>query len=370
MTLANRKILAAADPTPGVTVLDGLGATWLLDVTDATVQGLTLRRGMRAEGGGAVHASGDVLLECVVADHNHTAGGEAYGGAVRAEGSLTVRSSAFGWNDAGYAGGAIFAETLVVEDTSFSENTSGYEGGALDTTVSLEVRRSFFTDNQAGYEGGGLSGYGRVDIEDTSFVTNRAANEGGALSIGAFDPVTLAIRSSTFEDNEAQGSGGALSIGAWATDPTTITDSTFVGNRSGGVAVVDFGTWGGVDLTVTGCTFTDNEGQESGVIGSSGWLDDGGTVVLASSVFEDNVALGAGGGIFYLWSENGPVLITGTDLVVLRNSGGEGALSLGHETHVLDCTNCDFGAGADDNVPGDATKAGVQVANLPLDFVL
>lgn len=74
--------------------------------------------------------------------------------------------------------------------------------------------------------------------------------------------------------------------------------------------------------------------------------------------------------MFFLWSSNGPVRATGTDLAVLRDGGSDGAVAFGSTDHVLDCTNCDFGTSADDNLPGDATKATVQTADLPLDFVL
>ena len=59
----------------------------------------------------------------------------------------------------------------------------------------------------------------------------------------------------------------------------------------------------------------------------------------------------------------------GTDLTVVRNDGGTGA-ALFLRNQSMDCTNCDFGAGVDDNRPLDGFASGTAYSSLGLNFVL
>ncbi len=114
-----------------------------------------------------------------------------------------------------------------------------------DTEVS--VMSSRFEGNEAGFNGGAINGFGawhepesnpavRITIVNSTFVDNRAQNDpccqppggtfGGAVHIE--DHVTLEIKNSRFEENSAQ-QGGALSSYRALME---VSDSVFRGNRA------------------------------------------------------------------------------------------------------------------------------------------
>ncbi len=310
--VAQALTIEAADPTPGATVLEPADVD--LDA-EVTLRGLTLRGGATL-----VQASAPATLECLV-----VAG--ATNGGVVAEAPLVVRDSLFRGNEARHNGGALVAEEgLVVEDSHFVGNRSGYAGGAIQARGEASLRRSGFVDNSADYEG-------------------------GAVAWGDRDPYTLVIEDVDFACNATNYEGGALDVGSWGQDTVTLRRTTFRANsaRYEGAAVT-FGSWGSIDATIEDTRFEGNVGAR-GTLDVGGWQDNGADLRLVRVWFTDNVAA-SGASAIAVGSRVPRAAIEAETLVVRRNTGGVGALELNPAT-TFTCTSCDFGSGADDNLPAD-----------------
>jgi len=82
-------------------------------------------------------------------------------------------------------------------------------------------------------------------------------------------------------------------------------------------------------------------------------------------LFIDNSS--ASGGALYSETYVPAGGITAESLTAWRNS--QLAMTLGVDV-LMQCSACDFGDGANDNVPLDARKAGMDYADLDADFSL
>lgn len=324
-------VLEAADPTPGLTVLEG-GTAVLTLASPATVIGLTIRGGRT----GVSAEADDVVIECSEVSDNTRAGIEATGA------DLVIRTSTIADNS---GDGGLVAATVTVEDTVFRGNYAGYGGG------------------------GAALGGGDATFTRTLFDHNVADYEGGALTWGDRDPHTLTLTDSVFHCN-ASGYEGAVVVGSWGDDTLNVERCTFDWNYAGYEGgAMSLGSWGSIDAVIDDSSFAFNFADYGGgALQIGGWLDNGGWVTFSGVSFTDN-ASGSSGGMFGV-STNAPrVEVVGVDLTVLRNAGSTGAVDATAQT-TFDCTNCDFGAGADDNIPHDAEKDGVVTATLPLNFTL
>jgi hypothetical protein len=351
LLLDGGRALVAADPSPNATEL-----VQEMEVTDASVRGGSPRD---------LAVAGEVTLECLTGPGGNTAVTAA------ADATLTVRWSTFH----GYDHAALNMEfrslgAVVVEDSEFSGNSNGEDGGAiLVDKGSLTVRRSSFIGN-ASYSsnwgnGGAIAVHGRLSpgepptdstpilvIEDSLFESNVTA-----------DPAV--------DFPSEHGEGGAVYAEGLAS--VTISGSTFRGNyvgANGGSAIV-----AGDALHVSNSTFSANQDRRDSLViyasGSEGVLSAYGSgLTIEHTVFEDNTSL-LGGAVLTANSgyASGPVTITASDLVVRRNVGADGALSLTGDVSFT-CTCCDFGTGVDTNLPADALVDGVSTADLPIDFEL
>lgn len=180
--------------------------------------------------GGCIASLGSVSLSGVSMSYCSATGvgGNAVGGAVGAEGSVTVVSSVFDKNyatdstDAGanVAGGAIAASNITITGSTFANNSASTAGA------------------YAG--GGGVSTTGALTITNSTFQNNTAIDVLGALAAGggAFAGGNVTIVSSTFSDNNST-VGGAF---AQSTTGKTVivTNSTITNNTGyigGGIAV-------------------------------------------------------------------------------------------------------------------------------------
>ncbi len=324
LTIDDSKLLVAADPTEGATVVDttDLGRTGLsVRARDATLRGLTVTNALVLWGASEplIASEGAAVVECVSA---HDARGNAI---AHSGGSLTVRHSRF---DRG-ADTALIVEdqgALVVEDTAFSDNVGVYTyGGAIYATGALTLRRSRFTRNEAD---GDWSSGGAVHhapdalpttlVEDCWFVANVSDGGEGALAVG---PGDLVVTGSTFVANSVRGGLNA----AFEGPACRVSDSTFR------------------DHTSTYPAFSCAD-----------------TTTLERVRFEDNDTI---------LRQSDPHVITGSNVVALRNTADHAAVEL-YGNVSFDCTCCDFGAGADDNQPADLLFDGVATDDLPTDFSL
>jgi predicted outer membrane repeat protein len=244
--------------------------------------------------------------------------GALYGGAVYASGRLLIEDAAFVGNRATRQGGAIY-----------------HRGGGLNdpTRPHITIRRALFDGNETTVSDANLPSVGgalfanmaangssyTLQVADSSFTRNRAAQGGGAIAFtneGGLQPFTrFTVTDSEFIDNRVMGvgHGGAISVnvgGGGSTD-TNIERSLFLRNS---VSTVD--------------------GQNTG---GALWVKDGsvGTTltVVRDSTLCDNVAQAAGGAIF-LQDEAGVVGSTLCDNSVrttdaTRMGGGAVALDYG-----------------------------------------
>lgn len=151
---------------------EGAGAIWSnvdVDATDSLYVGNSAENGW----GGAIWATHDITLVRTVLETN---AGES-GGAIYAEGMLSVDSSVFRENTAVSAGGAAYAEGYAeVINSSFDANEAGGDGGALYAQENLDVVGSSFEDNDADNEGGAIYSLvaNDVTVNDSAFSGNTA----------------------------------------------------------------------------------------------------------------------------------------------------------------------------------------------------
>ena len=201
------------------------------------------------------------------------------GGALYAEGNVTIVDSTFTDNIASADGGVLYAwngdRTVSISNSVFDGNTAGFQGGAISATT-VTVIGSTFTDSDASF-GGAISA-------NSATVTNSTFTGSSAVSGGAVGAVTVTVANSTFTNNEGSNCGGAIYVDVTA----TVTNSTFSGNSSDcGGAIYSYDT-----ATVANSTFTNN----SSTIGGAIYADS--TATVSNSTFRGNTADFYGGAIY------------------------------------------------------------------------
>lgn len=230
------------------------------------------------------------------------------GGAVYADGPLSVNSSGVFSNSALDTGGGIYAaDEISVRNSRFLSNTSNTVGGAIDARRTLTVTSSTFDRNTALTDSGGAvivdggvaSSTVRVIITGSAFSNNTALlGSGGALVVQ--NAKALTVTNSSFSGNEALYVGGAVNANTDFFTSVAVQNSTFVNNRTtnnpgAGGALYVIG-----DLTVTNSIFISNSAHTGGAILTSGYNN-----AIIQSRFISNSATGGGG--MYLASVNGRI---------------------------------------------------------------
>lgn len=154
------------------------------------------------------------------------------GGAIAADGDLTITASRFIDNQA-HDGGAIAitgSSVLTVSDSTFSGNRATNTGGAIayQSGASWSISRSTFNDNEADTGGAIYAAQAsELTISASTFTENRTDFGGGGIAIGSG---AVEIVGSTLVDNQAGTQGGAIWVGSTAT--LTITASIVAGNSA------------------------------------------------------------------------------------------------------------------------------------------
>lgn len=288
---------AEADEEPWL-VFDGDGQSSLFRVMKGTLElrGMVLQNG-HAEDGGAIENHAALRLVNVVLRSNtatHRGGAvfagegsrteildsrilenqaEDTGGAVHAQGRLTVIRGLFERNRTQHNGGAIHADEATLEDVQFVANVAhGIAGDGLGGAVwarLLVVRKGALQDNEARYQGGGVYADEEARLTEVEFSGNRAEN-GGAIAASA-----LTLYDGKFSANQASWSGGAIWVGS-----ATMEEVQFFEN----VAEVSAGAVGGTEVSVVGGLFARNgSGVMAGAVA-------GDVVTLESVHFIENAA--------------------------------------------------------------------------------
>lgn len=262
-----------------------------------------------------------------------------YGGAIYAEGPVTITNATFSNNIAGspttqYAfgyGGAIYSDyDLSVTGSTFSGNQAGTAnnaygyGGAIDMNDgNLTVGSSTFTSNTAGatgYVAGATTGpsyaYGGAISDETgntasitgsTFTGNLAGGTGYGFG-GALDlAVQLTFDRNTFTSNEAFGTDYADTGNGYAYGGAVyqnnggsgnMTNSTFTSNSALGDDTTDSGGYaygGAVDTEggsndFSGDTFASNTVSGASQAYGGGLSNDGATVTMTGGSFTGNTA--------------------------------------------------------------------------------
>lgn len=270
--------------------LDAVGTSRILDHDTTallTVNGLTMRNGFKDAPGGAIQADGSVTI----ADSNFTGNVSNDGGAISAAQTgavVTVTGSRFENNGdpinspSTEDGGAIRGGEVRVTGSTFIGNSAENGGAVYTGGDDAEVVGSTFTGNTA-TQGGGAISAGTTSVTGSTFVDNTVVDgNGGAIEADAVDIIDSLFDGNTAgEDND----GGAVYTGDGS---VTIDGSTFVRNTTSGD-----GEGGAVEaatnVTATNSTFTQNTGGED-VINAEG-DEEGGDVTLRYVTFVDNVTV-------------------------------------------------------------------------------
>ncbi len=238
--------------------------------------------------GGAVFAGSNVTVSVAdtVFESNLAAAASIGGGAIYADGVITIADSRFVANEArsievasylstGGGGGAIYSEgQLTISGSALEENTAGTAGagGAVNHKGDARVVATTVKNNQSGGAGGGLYLVGAIglgetiEIDTTDVLGNRAGGTGGGgvfLSSGG----TIAVSDTRVSANSVHatdGDGGGLFLRGAATIHRSAIDENSVGyDGSGGGVHAEPGS----EVVVTNTTIANN------VAGSGAGLD-------------------------------------------------------------------------------------------------
>ena len=251
----------------GAIVADGL-----------SLDNVTITRTTGAYNGGALYAEGNVtIVDSTFTDNIAIAdGGVLY--AWNGDRTVSISNSVFDGNTAGFTGGAILATNVTVTGSTFTDNSASV-GGAIFATTTATVSNSTFTNNDA-VGGGAIATEGDVNVTNSTFTSNEGSICGGAIYVD----VTATVTNSTFSGNSSD-CGGAI----YSYDTATVANSTFTNNSAtvGGAIYAD------VIATVTNSTFTNNEASYSG-----GAVYSNATATVSNSSFTGNTTAYWGGALY------------------------------------------------------------------------
>ena len=226
--------------------------------------------------GGAIESDGLSLNNVTITGST----GAYNGGALYAEGNVTIMDSTFTDNISIADGGVLYAwggVPVSISNSVFDGSTAGFTGaGGAIVAATVSVTNSTFTGSHA-YYGGAIYAYTTATVTGSTFTNNDAFN-GGAINADT----TATVTGSTFTDNTAN-VGGAISA-----TTATVTRSTFTNNDAayGGAIYAD------TTATIASSSFTDNSASESG---GALWSDNSATIT--NSTFTRNSAIYRGGAI-------------------------------------------------------------------------
>jgi hypothetical protein len=286
-------VVASSARDASRTVLDGEGIDRIISFSGPTTfRDLTFRNG-RAEDGD--------------------------GGAIWANGDLTVERCAFEGNSAFEGGGAIawsYGHHVAITDSVFTDNYAFDSGGAL------------LVEGTLGWEDWDLT------VTGTRFERNRSTAHGGAIGMGYGVGWSVVLDGDAFTDNEAGAGGSAVSRSGGNSGDTAIVDvrsSTFDGNASDGSGVLELAAET-LDFGLTDTVFADNTAVRGPLVSAYG----AGTYTLTRAGFVRNIA-DDDGVIVAVWD-------SGITLVSVDSDWGTGADSNGGIDLSSRCGNYDLGA--------------------------
>lgn len=226
-------------------------------------------------------ASGNTLnLKYAIIQNGYVAGLNAYGGALRNNGKLTIKNCQILQNTANMGGGGIVnSGTCIVTDSVIYYNTAENDGGGgIYNSGTCKIYGSNIYINEAsGGTGGGIRNFGTCTINDSHIFGNSGDAGGGINNSGKCAVIDSIITNNTAASNSG---GGIRNMGTF-----TMTGSTLYGNSAEyGGGIYDMGT----SLKVSMCDFINNKAatKEGNAIFSSSYFNSG--TVIRYCRFNDN----------------------------------------------------------------------------------
>jgi hypothetical protein len=165
--------------------------------------------------GGAIHCSVGSVEDCAGVEVygsrliNNEA--DSLGGGIYSDASLLISHSELDGNSSGFEGGAIFVGSsgaLTLLESQVSDNESML-GGAVFADGEVTVRKSALIGNAAATCGGAMHVYAGATVVNSTLASNSTGNCGGAIA-GA--DVTISF--STLVDNDSASDNGDELYGA------------------------------------------------------------------------------------------------------------------------------------------------------------
>jgi predicted outer membrane repeat protein len=271
-----------------------------------------------AHNGGIIYAGGNVLVKQHAASQSNA---RQDGGCVYAVGNLEVLNDEFFRCSAGRNGGAFFAgQTVtitgayngsVLQIPGYQQNVAARGGLVYGSQVVLRSVTPF--SNTAFIEGGAVFASATADISATTFTTNTAGSAGGAVVVSG----TAWITSSIFGANRVTGTvgfGGAV----WVTGTLNITNSAFMTNTAAGFSAKAGAVGASRRLTLLGDTLQGNQATTGGAV--LGLQD----VVATNTSFTGNGAssVASAGGIAAITATINSVTFTQNSVCCTGSVGG------------------------------------------------
>lgn len=245
----------SAPSLDGLTVFVGIGGEGSGDIENLTLEGITFV-GL-SEGSVVGVVANNLTVKNSIFRDFYTADS---GGAIYAQGFVTVDGSEFTSNRATLSGGAIAVDggDLTVTDSTFTDNHAEDDyGGAIyvdeeGSGGELEVINSTFTSNTSSSGGGATYSYFDSTITDSTFNLNFTNSNGGAVSSANGD---ITVISSTFDSNDGMNGGAIFSP---YTGTMSVENSTFIGNEATNEGGAIYSSYGQVSFS----TFLNNLAPE------------------------------------------------------------------------------------------------------------
>ena len=231
------------------------------------------------------------------------------------EGSTQTR---FEDNYSHYSSGAVKGfDFIVYGESVFHNNTAGNYGGALNTSLTIFYGETAFTDNRtinntsiSGARGGAIYNRNKLTFEEYVLFENNQGQEGGAIHQLQFE---LKIKNgATFRNNSATQFGGAIALmGGWAelyidgdvlfegnTTGTHVSVISHEADRRGGGAIFAFQSdYIKFNLNSGNTIFRNNASDERGGAIFVHGINTDTQLFLNNAVFEGNTAKVGGGAL-------------------------------------------------------------------------
>jgi predicted outer membrane repeat protein len=286
VTITNSTLqLNTAGSAGGAIDMDGSGPTVTLSITNSSVN-----NNRAGDDGGAINDSstGSVTIsKCVII--NNVAGSS--GGAMDADGSISIDASNVGFNTSGSEGGAIYADSaaklLQITNSNLSADKAESDGGAIKTDCStITFINDIMVSNRSGSSGGvAYASLAVFTVSQSTLNNNVAADFGGAIATAGH----LVMTDSVINFNAAGKEGGGIDQDAISFSMTNCIVFQNTSASSGGGIYTD-----AITATINGSSITNNTAGDSG--GGLYYTASGGTLTMNGTTISNNTAGDNGGG--------------------------------------------------------------------------